>query len=227
MYFEAGETGSDLRFRRGGVPQVVPPPVQMLNGADGVMDGARALSIDPRAPGVRRRENVTVCSVHTFFYFNVPRKCPARLLMLRFSTTPESFEHSPGRWKTATFCVIGPNHRWVQVWLPSSNGLEARLLPKVCPHLRPSPVSSAALRVAQSPVIQTGCRAACREQTAAEVLEARKALLLFLSVRRVVYEKAPSGPYPFLLKLVTRAAVPVQLWDELGVAVMPSRMIMR
>ena len=38
---------------------------------------------------------------------------------------------------------------------------------------------------------QTGCRAACREQTAADVLEARKALLLFLSVRRVVYEKGP------------------------------------
>ena len=35
-------------------------------------------------------------------------------------------------------------------------------------------------RVARSAVaIQTGCRAACREQTAADVLEARKALLLF------------------------------------------------
>ena len=44
--------------------------------------------------------------------------------------------------------------------------------------------------------IQTGCRAACREQTAADVLEARKALLLFLSVRRGVYEK---GPVRFLL----------------------------
>ena len=63
----------------------------------------------------------------------------ARLLMLRFSTT-ESFEHSPDRWKTAHFGVLGPNHRWVQVLLPSSNGLEARLLPKVCAHLRPSPV---------------------------------------------------------------------------------------
>ena len=47
-------------------------------------------------------------------------------------------------------------------------------------------------RVARSAVaIQTGCRAACREQTAADVLEARKALLLFLSVRRGVYEKGP------------------------------------
>ena len=47
-------------------------------------------------------------------------------------------------------------------------------------------------RVARGAVaIQTGCRAACREQTAADVLEARKALLLFLSVRRVVYEKGP------------------------------------
>ena len=47
-------------------------------------------------------------------------------------------------------------------------------------------------RVARSAVaIQTGCRAACREQTAADVLEARKALLLFLSVRRTVYEKGP------------------------------------
>ena len=47
-------------------------------------------------------------------------------------------------------------------------------------------------RVARSAVaIQTGCRAACREQTAADVLEARKALLLFLSVRRLVYEKGP------------------------------------
>ena len=47
-------------------------------------------------------------------------------------------------------------------------------------------------RVARSAVaIQTGCRAACREQTAADVLEARKALLLFLSVRTVVYEKGP------------------------------------
>ena len=50
-------------------------------------------------------------------------------------------------------------------------------------------------RVARSAVaIQTGCRAACREQTAADVLEARKALLLFLSVRRVVYEKGPVTP---------------------------------
>jgi len=47
-------------------------------------------------------------------------------------------------------------------------------------------------RVARGAVaIQTGCRAACREQTAADVLEARKALLLFLSVRRGVYEKGP------------------------------------
>ena len=47
-------------------------------------------------------------------------------------------------------------------------------------------------RVARSAVaIQTGCRAACREQTAADVLEARTALLLFLSVRRGVYEKDP------------------------------------
>ena len=47
-------------------------------------------------------------------------------------------------------------------------------------------------RVARGAVaIQTGCRAACREQTAADVLEARRALLLFLSVRTVVYEKGP------------------------------------
>ena len=52
-------------------------------------------------------------------------------------------------------------------------------------------------RVARSAVaIQTGCRAACREQTAADVLEARKALLLFLSVRTVVYEKGPVR-FPF------------------------------
>ena len=38
-------------------------------------------------------------------------------------------------------------------------------------------------------------------QTAAEVLEARKALLLFLSVRSVVYEKGPVTPAPLLLKL--------------------------
>jgi hypothetical protein len=30
--------------------------------------------------------------------------------MLRFSTT-DSFEHSPDRWKTAHFGVLGPNHR--------------------------------------------------------------------------------------------------------------------
>ena len=52
-------------------------------------------------------------------------------------------------------------------------------------------------RVARSAVaIQTGCRAACRGQTAADVLEARKALLLFLSVRTVVYEKGPVR-FPF------------------------------
>ena len=52
-------------------------------------------------------------------------------------------------------------------------------------------------RVARSAVaIQTGCCAACREQTAADVLEARKALLLFLSVRTVVYEKGPVR-FPF------------------------------
>ena len=52
-------------------------------------------------------------------------------------------------------------------------------------------------RVARGAVaIQTGCRAACREQTAADVLEARKALLLFLSVRTVVYEKGPVR-FPF------------------------------
>ena len=57
-------------------------------------------------------------------------------------------------------------------------------------------------RVARSAVtIQTGCRAACREQTAADVLEARKALLLFLSVRRTVYEKDPVTPAPILRKL--------------------------
>ena len=48
-------------------------------------------------------------------------------------------------------------------------------------------------RVARGAVaIQTGCRAACREQTAADVLEARRLCRLFLSVRRVVYEKDPS-----------------------------------
>ena len=52
-------------------------------------------------------------------------------------------------------------------------------------------------RVARGAVaIQTGCRAACRGQTAADVLEARKALLLFLSVRTVVYEKGPVR-FPF------------------------------
>ena len=52
-------------------------------------------------------------------------------------------------------------------------------------------------RVARGAVaIQTGCRAACREQTAADVLEARRALLLFLSVRTVVYEKGPVR-FPF------------------------------
>ena len=60
-------------------------------------------------------------------------------------------------------------------------------------------------RVARSAVaIQTGCRAACREQTAADVLEARKALLLFLSVRSVVYEKGPVTQAPLLLKLHPR-----------------------
>ena len=50
-------------------------------------------------------------------------------------------------------------------------------------------------RVARGAVaIQTGCRAACREQTAADVLEARKALLLFLSVRRGVYERPRPVP---------------------------------
>ena len=44
-------------------------------------------------------------------------------------------------------------------------------------------------------------RAACREQTADEVLEATKALLLFLSVRRVVYEKDPVTPAPRMRKL--------------------------
>ena len=58
-------------------------------------------------------------------------------------------------------------------------------------------------RVARSAVaIQTGCRAACRGQTAADVLEARKALLLFLSVRRTVYEKDPVTPAPILRKLL-------------------------
>ena len=57
-------------------------------------------------------------------------------------------------------------------------------------------------RVARGAVaIQTGCRAACREQTAADVLEARKALLLFLSVRRVVYEKDPVPRTRILRKL--------------------------
>ena len=77
-------------------------------------------------------------------------------------------------------------------------------------------------RVARSAVaIQTRCCAACREQTAADVLEARKALLLFLSVRRGVYEKGPvrslsvfaqAGPsYPELLGGTFRlvGAVPV------------------
>ena len=52
-------------------------------------------------------------------------------------------------------------------------------------------------RVARSAVaIQTGCRAACREQTAADVLEARKALLLFLSVR-------PNNTFGFLVPEAT------------------------
>ena len=67
---------------------------------------------------------------------------PARLLMHCFGTT-ESFEHSPGRWKPADLCVIGPNHRWVQVWLPSSNGLEARLLPRCALIFAPLPSCSA------------------------------------------------------------------------------------
>ena len=52
----------------------------------------------------------------------------------------------------------------------------------------------------RSPDTGCPCRAACREQTAADALEARKALLLFLSVRRVVYEKdsVPRGDSYFV-----------------------------
>ena len=70
---------------------------------------------------------------------------------------------------------------------------------------------SAALRLARSAVaIQTGCRAACREQTAADVLEARKALLLFLSVRRVVYEKGPVRSLSMFAQAVTSRVMPWQ-----------------
>ena len=49
--------------------------------------------------------------------------------------------------------------------------------------------------------IQTGCRAACREQTAAEVLEATLAVRGRKMVERLVYKKDPVTPAPLLLKL--------------------------
>ena len=69
-------------------------------------------------------------------------------------------------------------------------------------------------RVARSAVtIQTGCRAACREQTAADVLEARKALLLFLSVRRLVYEKGPRHTGSAFAQAVTKVAQWRSNWE--------------
>ena len=49
--------------------------------------------------------------------------------------------------------------------------------------------------------IQTGCRAACREQTAAEVLEATVAVRGRKMVERLVYKKDPVTPAPRLRKL--------------------------
>lgn len=59
-------------------------------------------------------------------------------------------------------------------------------------------------RVARSAVaIQTGCRAACREQTAADVLEARKALLLFSFGKKGRLRKGPRPQDSYFAQAVT------------------------